>query len=96
MIYEAILFISLFGTMYIISYFVSKKQAEIYENEHPVQERKDAVRKEKLVDMYLNSSFIKIKGKCTVLLELSDLLNKKTINKDEFNILKKSLNANCD
>ena len=88
---EAILFFTLFGTMSIISYIISRKSAKKYENEHPLQDRKDAARERKLVDMFLNSSYTKIKGKATILLELSQLLEKRTISQEEFKILKHNL-----
>lgn len=91
---DAILFILFFGIISIISFIISKKNAEIYELKNPLQERKDATRKRKLIEMYLNSSSTKIKGKTAVLLELSKLLEKKTIDKEEFQILKDSLNIN--
>ena len=88
---EAVLFIALFASMSIISYFVSRKNAKIYELEHPLQERKDTLRKRELVDNNLNSSIIKIKGKDAVLLDLSKKLEKKRINKEEFKMLKEYL-----
>jgi|GEM_PF-5817236 len=89
---EAIVFFILFATLSIISIFISKINAKNYERENPLQDRKDAARKEKLVEMYINYSMVKVKGKDTILAELLKLLKNKTIDKEEFQILKTSLN----
>jgi len=88
---EAILFFILFGSMFVTSFFISKKQAKSYELAHPLQDRKDATRDRLLIERYLNSSSTKIRGKNAVLLELSKLLKKHTINEQEYKILKDSL-----
>ena len=88
---EAVIFFIFFVILAIVSIVISKKNAKKYERENPLQERKDAARKERLSDMYLNSSMIKIKGKDIILSDLSKLLKEKTINEEEFKILKSSL-----
>ena len=88
---EAILFFTLFGIMSILSFLVSRKNAREYEREHPLEERKAIVRERELVDLFLNSSYIKIKGKAIILLELSQLLEDRAINQEEFKILKHKL-----
>jgi len=93
MFIEAAFFIAIIVIMAIVSLIISKKNAKKYELEHPVQDRKDAQRKRKLVDKYLNSSFIKINGKDAAFLELSMLLRNETIDEEEFKILKDTLDA---
>lgn len=88
---EAIIFFVFFVALAIVSFIISKKNAKKYEDENPLQERKDAARKERLADMYLNSSMIKVKGKDVILSDLSKLLEEKIINEEEFEILKSSL-----
>ena len=88
---EAIVFFILFATLAIISIFISKINAKKYERENPLQERKDAARKDKLVEMYINSSMVKVKGKDIILADLSKLLKNQTIDEEEFQILKSSL-----
>ena len=88
---DALMFFTLFGTMSIISFIISKKNARSYELKHSVEDRRAIARERKLVDMFLNSSYVKIKGKATILLEISQLLEDKTINKEEFQILKHNL-----
>jgi len=88
---QAILFLSLFGVMFFISYFITKRGAKKFEDEHSLNERKEAVKKRELVDTFLNSSIIKIIGKDATLKELSNKLSKGAINKEEYNILKDTL-----
>ncbi|MCK9492113.1 MAG: hypothetical protein M0Q24_08475 [Sulfurimonas sp.] len=88
---QAILFLSLFGLMFLISYFITKKGAKKFEDEHSLEERKEAVKKRELVDTFLNSSIVKIIGKDASLQELSNKLDKGAINKEEYNILKDTL-----
>lgn len=88
---QAILFLSLFGVMFLISYFITKKGAKKFENEHSLQERQEAVKKRELVDTFLNSSIVKIIGKDASLQELSNKLNRGAINKEEYNILRETL-----
>ena len=88
---QAVLFLSLFGAMFVVSYFITKKDAEKFEHEHTLDERKKAVKKRELVDTFLNSSIVKIIGKDASLQELSNKLNRGAINKEEYNILKESL-----
>jgi hypothetical protein len=90
---QAVLFLSLFGTMFIISYFITKKDAKKFEDKNSLDKRKKAVQKRELVDTFLNSSIVKIIGKDASLKELSNKLNKGAINKEEYNILKESLTA---
>lgn len=93
MFIEAAFFLAIIVIMAIVSMIISKKQAKKYELEHPLQDRKDAQRKRKLVDKYLNSSFVKINGKDAAFLEISMLLRNKTINEEEFKILKDTLDT---
>ncbi|MDD2449017.1 MAG: hypothetical protein PHG10_05075 [Sulfurimonas sp.] len=90
---QAVLFLSLFGTMFIISYFITKKDAKKFEDKNSLDKRRKAVQKRELVDTFLNSSIVKIIGKDASLKELSNKLNKGAINKEEYNILKESLTA---
>ena len=90
---DAVLFFTLFTIMSIISIIISKKHAKNYELKHPIHERKAAERKRKLIEHYLNSSSIKIKGKAATLLEISKLLEEKLIDEEEFEILKESINS---
>ena len=88
---EAIIFFIFFTILAIISILISKKNAKKYERENPLQERKDAAKKDKLVEMYINFSMVKIKGKDAILADLSKLLQDKTIDEEEFQMLKSSL-----
>lgn len=88
---EAIIFFVFFATLAIISIFVSKRNAKKYEHENPLQERKDAARRDRLVGMHLNFSMVKIKGKDVILTEFSQLQKDKIIDDEEFDILKSSL-----
>jgi len=88
---QAILFLSLFGVMFFVSYFITKRGATKFEDEHSLSERKEAAKKQELVDTFLNSSIIKIIGKDASLKELSNKLDKGAINKEEYNILKDTL-----
>lgn len=90
---QAILFLSLFGVMFFISYFITKKGARKFEDSHSIDERREAAKKQELVDTFLNSSVVKIIGKDASLKELSNKLNKGAINKDEYHILKETLKA---
>ncbi len=90
---QAVLFLSLFGTMFIISYFITKKGAKKFEDENSLDDRKKAVKQRELVDTFLNSSIIKIIGKDATLQELSNKLDRGAINKEEYNILKDTLKA---
>lgn len=90
---QAILFLSLFGLMFFLSYFITRKGAKKFEDEHSLSERIEATKKQELVDTFLNSSVIKIIGKDASLKELSNKLNKGAINKEEYNILKETLRA---
>ena len=88
---DAILFFICFTILSVISIVVSKKSAKKYEQEHPLQQRKDAAKKNKLLDMYINTSMVKVKGKDIILADLSKLVKNKTIDEEEFQILKSSL-----
>lgn len=88
---DAILFFICFAILSIISLVVSKKSAKKYERENPLQERKDVARKDKLFERYINASMVKVKGKDIILAELSKLLQNKTIDEEEFQILKSTL-----
>lgn len=88
---EAIIFFIFFVILAIVSIFISKKNAKNYERANPLQKRKDAARRDKLVGMYINFSMVKMKGKDIILSDLSKLLNDKIIDEEEFQILKSSL-----
>jgi len=90
---EAILFFTVFGTMSIISIIISRKNAKEYETEHSLKERKDIREKRELIDKFINTSKVKIKGKSKILSDFSKLLKDKTINKKEFKILKQELGS---
>ena len=90
---EALFFFVIIGIMAIISFIISKKNAKRYEHENPIQERKDAQRKSELIDKYLNTAYIKIYGKDAALLNLTNLLKIDTIDEEEFEILKDSLDT---
>ena len=90
---QAILFFTLFGTMFIIAFFITKRSANKFENENPLEERIAASKKEKLVSTFLNLSTIKVLGKEATLEELTRKLNKGAINAQEYKILEQSLKA---
>ncbi|NOR58770.1 MAG: hypothetical protein GQ474_09640 [Sulfurimonas sp.] len=90
---QAILFFALFGTMFIISFYITKKNAKKFESANSVEDRKAAAKKEKLVSTFLNTSTIKILGKDATLKELSNKLNKGAINKEQYTILEQTLKA---
>jgi hypothetical protein len=89
---EAILFVSIFSVMSIVSFVVSKRNAKKYEQQNPLKERKDAKKKEELEDLYLNTTTKENKDKIAKLVELSQMLKEGIINKEEFDILKDTLN----
>ena len=93
---EAILYVTIFSIMSIISYVISKKNAKKYEEEHSLKERKDANRKEELEDLYLSTMTKENDDKIAKLKELSEMLKDGIINKEEFDILKDSLNIRWD
>jgi len=74
---EAVLFVIVFGTMGILSYIISKKNADKYAKEHPKKQKKDIKKEE-------NYNVDK-------LLQLSDLLEKGMVSKEEFLHFKKML-----
>lgn len=88
---EALFFFVLIGIMAIVSFIISKRNANKYELENPLQDRKDAQRKSELIDKYLNTSYINIYGKEAALSNISKLLEINTLNEEEFKILKDSL-----
>ncbi|PHQ65742.1 MAG: hypothetical protein COB99_02150 [Sulfurimonas sp.] len=90
---QAILFFALFGTMFIVSFFITKKSSKKFEDAHSLEDRKAAVKKEKLVSTFLNTSTIKILGKDATLKELSNKLSKGAINKEQYTILEQTLKA---
>ncbi len=90
---QAILFFIIFGGLFIVAFFVTKRDAKKYEDSISIEERKEAAKKEKLISTFLNISTIKILGKEATLNELSNKLNKGAINKKEFTILKETLKA---
>ncbi len=88
---QATLFFLVFALLSIISYFVSKRNAKKYELENPLQDRKEKVRNEKLIERHINNSLVVIKGKDFILAELSKSLENKIINEEEFQVLKLDL-----
>ena len=90
---QAILFFAVFGTMFIASFFITRKSAKKYESQHSLKERREAAKKEKLVNTFLNTSTIKILGKEETLKELSNKLHKGAINKEQYTILEETLKA---
>ncbi|WP_415397931.1 hypothetical protein [Sulfurimonas sp. CS5] len=90
---QAILFFALFGGMFIISFFVTKRNAKKYVENNSLEKRRESARKEKLVNTFLNSSTIKIVGKKATLEELTYKLEKGDINKQEYTILEETLKA---
>jgi len=90
---QAILFFTLFGAMFIVAFFITKRNAKKFENENPLESRRVALRKERLVSTFLNVSTIKILGKEATLQELTHKLNRGAINTEEYVILKEALKA---
>ncbi|WP_373000332.1 hypothetical protein [Sulfurimonas sp.] len=90
---QAILFFALFGLMFIISFFITKRNAKKFEDENSIEARREAAKKEKLVNTFLNTSTIKILGKEATLQELTHKLNRGAINKEEYSILEQTLKA---
>jgi len=91
---QAALFFIAFTILSIISLVISRKNAKKYELENPLEDRKAKARKEKLMERHINNSLVSIKGKDYILHQLSELLKKKIINEEEFQILKLSLEEN--
>ena len=92
---EGLLFIILFLTMWVISFFISTKHAQKYEEKNSLHERKATKRKRELIDRFLTISHLKNRDKTAALLWLSKLLKKNIIDNEEFEILKESLSENC-
>ncbi len=92
---EGFLFIILFLTMWIISFFISTKHAQKYEEKNPLHERRASKRKRELINRFLTISHLKDRDKTAALLWLSKLLKKNIIDNEEFEILKESLSGNC-
>ena len=93
---EAVLFITLFMLMWIISFFISRKHAREYEQENPLHERKADRRKKELIDRFLTVAHLREGDKTTALLWLSKLLKNNVINDEEFEILKEGLNISSN
>ncbi|WP_373036124.1 hypothetical protein [Sulfurimonas sp.] len=91
---EAILYLTIFSIMSIVSYVISKRNAKKYEQEHSLKDRKAANKKEELEDFYLSTMTKENEDKIAKLKELSKLLKDGIITKEEFDILKESLNIN--
>ena len=90
---EGALFIILFLTMWVISFFISTKHAQKYEEKNPLHERRAAKRKRELIDRFLTINHFKDRDKTAGLLWLSKLLEKNIINEEEFEILKEGLST---
>jgi hypothetical protein len=88
---QAIIFFALFGTMFIVSFFITKKSSKKFEDKHSLEDRKTEVKREKLIGAFLNTSIIKIIGKDATLKELSNQLDNGAINKEEYTILEQTL-----
>ena len=93
---EGVLFIILFLTMWVVSFFISTKHAQKYEEKNPLHERKAARRKRELIDRFLTISHLRDKDKTVALLWLSKLLKKNIIDEEEFDILEKSLGSSLN
>ena len=63
---EGVWFIILFLTMWIISFFISTKHAQKYEEKNPLQERRVARRKRELIDRFLTVSHLRDRDKTAV------------------------------
>ena len=91
---EAILFIMLFTIMGVISFFISRKHAQKYEQKNPLHERRTARKKRELIERFLTIN--SARNKDAVLLWLSKLVEKNIIDDEEFKILEESLNASSN
>ena len=91
---EAVLFIMLFTIMGIVSFFISRKHAQKYEQKNPLHERRTARKKRELIERFLTIN--SARNKDAVLLWLSKLVEKNMIDAEEFKILEESLNASSN
>ena len=78
---EAILFFAVFTTMYIISFFVSRKNAKKFEEENPLEIRKTKLQKQKELE----------RAKIKRLPELTKLYSTGIINHREYKLLQRNL-----
>lgn len=93
---EGVLFIILFLTMWVISFFISTKHAQKYEKKNPLHERRAVRRKRELIERFLTISHLKDRDNTAALLWLSKLLKKNIIDEEEFEILKESLSSSLN
>lgn len=92
---EAVFFVAVFGVMAIISIIISKKNADKYEIENPIEERKAAkqkLRDEELKNQFKMRALDKDGDKIDRLMELSKMLENGIIDEEEFFSLKQSIN----
>ena len=78
---QAISFFAVFITMYIISFFVSRRQAKSFEENNPLEERKSKLQKKKDFE----------KAKIKRLPELTKLYSTGVINYREYKLLQSNL-----
>ena len=88
---EAALFFVVFAILSIISLIISKKNAKKFELENSLEDRKEKVRRERLIERHINNSLVTIKGKAFILTELSKSVKKNILSEKDFQILKFSL-----
>ena len=79
--YQALMFLALFFSLYIVSYILSKRNAKKFENENPLE-----VRREKLELRKKHKMAMEIRAA-----ELLKLFNDKVINDKELKVLQNNL-----
>lgn len=89
---EAILFVSVFAVMSIVSIIISRRNAKKFESENPLEDRK-AARREETLKKEIEETTVNIqKNDIDRLLELSTMLKDGLISLQEFDTLKANLN----
>jgi len=78
---QAVLFFLMFITMYVISFFVSRRHAKAFEKKNPLELRKFAIQKQKNFE----------KAKIKRLPELTKLYSTGVINHREYKLLQSNL-----
>lgn len=78
---QAILFFMVFTTMYIVSFFVSRRHAKSFEENNPLDVRKTKIQKQKELE----------KAKIKRLPELTKLYSTGIINHREYKLLQRNL-----
>ncbi len=92
---EATAFVIVIGFMSLVSIYYSRKHAKAYEEEHPIQERKAALKKaeeEKLKNQFVMRAVDENGNKVDRLLELKQMLDEGLISKEEFQVFKEKIN----